>query len=138
LINIAPAEDLLSIALKNVLSYRDDEEYYELIHDWNKTIIIDVERFYPVAVKFEGDTISFNMDIPKKYDLKITMDINTMMDIAYGRSSPLMKVLTRKIKIKGILKVGTILKFMKIFLKSMKMVADDPNDKYYEINKDTR
>ena len=49
-----------------------------------------------------------------------------------------MGVVKGKVKMKGILKIGTVLKFMKIFVKSMKMVASDPNINYYERNKETR
>ena len=133
MITIQPPEDLLSIALKNVLSYRKDEEFYKLVKDWNKTIVIDVIGFYPVAIFFEGTNIRFDMDIPNKHDLKVTLDADAMMDIAYGRSSPIMSFLKRKIKIKGIFKIGTILRFMKIFLKSMKMLAEEPSNNYYEL-----
>jgi len=37
-----------------------------------------------------------------------------------------------------LLKIGTVLKFMKIFLKTMKMVASEPNNNYFELNKETR
>jgi len=37
-----------------------------------------------------------------------------------------------------LLKFRILLKFMNIFLKSMQMVASDPNNKYYELNKETR
>ena len=66
------------------------------------------------------------------------MNINTLLDLAYGRLNPIKAVLKRKLKIKGLLKIGTLLKFMKIFLKTMKMVASDPNTNYFELNKETR
>ena len=66
------------------------------------------------------------------------MNIYTLLDFAYGRLGPIKAVFQRKIRIKGLLKFGILLKFIKIFLKSMQMVASDPNNNYYELNKETR
>jgi putative sterol carrier protein len=137
-IKITEPLDLLSIAMHNILSSRRDENFYTLVKDWNKTIVINVNEFYPVAVIFKGEEILFDLTIPKKADLTVTMDLDTMMDIAYGRSGPIIAVLKRKLKVKGILKIGVLLKFMKIFLKSMKMVAKNPNTNYFEVEKLTR
>ena len=87
---------------------------------------------------FQGDDIRFEPLQPgekRKADLRVSMGIHTMLDVAYGRSNSIISVLKRKIKIKGMLKVGVLLKFMKVFLKSMKMVAADPEIRYYEIDK---
>jgi len=66
------------------------------------------------------------------------MNIYTLLDLSYGRLGPIKAVLKRKLRIKGLFKVRILLKFIKIFLKSMQMVAADPNNKYYELNKETR
>ena len=49
MISIKEPEDLLSIALRNIFSFRvDEEEFYNLVHNWNKKIVIDVKFFYPI------------------------------------------------------------------------------------------
>jgi putative sterol carrier protein len=137
-IKIAEPLDLLTIAMHNILSFRKDEKYYNMVKDWNKTIVIDLKEFYPVAVIFEGEMIRFDLNVPKKFDLKITMGVDAMVDIAFGRLGPIKAVLTRKLKVKGILKIGVLLKFMKIFLNSMKLVAKNPNTNYFEVEKITK
>ena len=132
MLSIQEPKDLISISLHKVLSYRTDEKYYELIKDWNKKIVINVKEFYPVTVIFEGDNIKFEMGDVGKADLKVTMGVHDMLDIANGRLGAIRAALTRKIKIKGILKIGVLLKFMKVFLKSMKLSAQDPITDYNE------
>ena len=140
MISIQKGEDLLSISLNNILSYRkDEEEFINLVVNWNKNIIIEILESYPVEVIFRGDEISFKTNnFDKKIHLKVKMDLKTLLDIAYLRINPILAVLKGKLKIKGILKIRTLLQFMKIFLKSMKLVAANPNLNYYEQDKKTR
>lgn len=140
MISIQKGEDLLSISLNNILSYRkNDDEFIELVRNWNKKIVIELEDFYPVEVIFQGTEIKFKTkDLDQKVDLKVFMNLNTLLNLAYGRLNPVNAVLTRKLKIKGILKILTLMKFIKIFLTSMKMVAKDSAINYYEKNKATR
>lgn len=140
MISIQKGEDLLSISLSTILSYRkNDPEYQKLIIDWNKKILIEIEDFYPIEIIFDRNEIKFKVsDIDKRLDLKVKMNIYTLLDLAYGRLGPFKAVFQRKLKIKGLRKVGILLKFIRIFLKSMQMVASDPNDNYYELDKDTR
>lgn len=140
MIEIQKADDLLGISLNNILSYRkNDDDFIKLVNGWNKKIVIEVEKFYPVEVIFDGNEIRFKIDnIDKKVDLKIKMSLNTLLDISYGRINPINAVLKGKVKMKGMFKIGTVLKFLKIFVKSMKMVASQPNLNYYELNKETR
>jgi len=132
MLSIQEPRDLIAISLHKILSYRTDEKYYNLVNNWNKKIVVNVKEFYPITVTFLGDNISFEMGDVGKADLKVTMGVNDMIDIAFGRLGVIKAALTRKIKIKGILKIGVILKFMKIFLNSMKMVAQDPVIDYNE------
>ena len=140
MISIQKGEDLLSISLSTILSYRKNEpEFQKLVVNWNKKILLEVEDFYPIEIIFHRNEIRFEVsDIDKKLDLKVKMNIHTLLDLAYGRIGPIKAVIKRKIRIKGLLKVGILMKFIKIFLKSMQMVASDPNNNYYELNKDTR
>ena len=140
MISIQKGEDLITITLQNILSYRkDDEDFINLVLNWNKTVLIEVDGFYPVEVIFDRNEIKFKIDnFDKKINLKVKMDIYTFLDLAFGRLNPVKAFLKRKLKIKGLLKIGTVLKFMKIFLETMKMVASDPNNNYFELNKETR
>jgi putative sterol carrier protein len=140
MITIQKGEDLLSISLSTILSYRkNDPEFQQLIIDWNKKILIDIEDFYPIEIIFNHNKVNFKVkNIDEKLDLRVKMDIYTLLDLAYGRIGSIGAVLKRKIRIKGLLKFGILLKFMKIFLKSMQMVASDPNNNYFELNKETR
>ena len=140
MISIQKGEDLLSISLSTILSYRKNEpEFQKLVIDWNKKILIDIEDFYPIEIIFDGTDIKFKAtEIDKEVDLRVKMNIYTLLDLSYERFGPIKAVLKRKIRIKGLFKVGILLKFIKIFLKSMQMVAADPNNNYYELNKETR
>ena len=140
MISIQKGEDLLSISLGTILNYRKDEpEFQKLVIDWNKKILIEIEDFYPLEIIFHLNEIKFKVnDIDKKVDLKVKMNIYTLLDLAYRRLSPVKAVILRKIRIKGLLKIRILLKFMNIFLKSMQMVASDPNNNYYELNKKIR
>ena len=137
-IKISPPKDLISIALENIFSYRKDEKFYNLINNWNKTIVINIKEFYPVIVRFQGDEINIEMGELKKADLKVSMGVSTMLDLAYGRIGPIRAVLFRKLKIKGILKVGVLIRFQRILMKSMKLVAAEPNINYFELEKETK
>ncbi len=140
MISIQKGEDLLSISMNTILSYRkDDLEFQKLVIDWDKKILIDIEDFYPIEVIFNRNEINFKVEeIDGKLDLRVRMNIYTLLDLAYGRIGSIGAVLKRKIRIKGLLKFGILLKFMNIFLKSMQMVASDPNNNYFELNKETR
>lgn len=140
MISIQKGEDLLSIFIYNVLSYRkNDQDFVNLVLDWNKKILINFEDFYCIELIFEGNGIKYKVnDLDKNVDLKVSLNIYTVLDLAYGRLHPVKAFIQRKLKIKGIYKIGTILRFIKILLKSMQMVALDPNDNYFKLNKDTK
>ena len=140
MIEIEKADDLLGISLNNILSYRkNDEDYIKLVTNWNKKIIIEIEKFYSVEVIFDGNEIKFKIDnFDKKVDLKVKMSLGTLLEIAYGRINPIIAVIKGKVKMKGIFRIGIVLKFLKIFVNSMKMVASQSNQNYYELNKETR
>jgi putative sterol carrier protein len=107
--------------------------------DWNKKILIDFEDFYCIELIFEGNEMKYKVnEFDKKVDLKVGLNVHTLLDLAYGRLNPVKAFIKRKLKIKGIYKIGTILKFIKIFLRSMQMVALDPSNNYFELNKGSR
>ncbi|MCK4281475.1 MAG: hypothetical protein KAX10_05105, partial [Candidatus Lokiarchaeota archaeon] len=60
MISIQKPEDLISISLHNIFSYRkNEEEFIELVSNWNKKIVIHIEPFYPLTVIFDGNMIKF-------------------------------------------------------------------------------
>jgi len=140
MINIDKADDLLGISVHNILSYRENEEkFIKLVNNWNKKLIIEIQRFYPLEVIFEENQVKFKIEhLDENVDLRIKMSLCTLLDIAYGRINPIIATITRKVKIKGTYRIVTLIKFLRIFVKSMKMVAADPNQNYYELNKETR
>jgi len=131
MISIQEADDLISIPLQTVLGYRKDKEFYSLVNNWNKRIVIHIRPFYPVTVIFQGNKIRFERG-DQKADLKVIMELSAMLDLAYGRKGLVSVFLKGKMKIKGIYKLGTVLRFKKIFMTSMKMVAEDPNLEYFK------
>ncbi|TXT59861.1 MAG: hypothetical protein BAJALOKI2v1_160033 [Promethearchaeota archaeon] len=134
MISIEPPDDMISISLYNILTYRKEEEYLNLLNNWDKTIMFEIDDFYPVNIEFSGDQITFKRTEPqKKADLKIKMSLETLLDIAYGRMNPVKAFISGKLKIKGFYKIFTLNRFMKIFLDTIKMMAEDPNDKYYKL-----
>ena len=142
MLEISQPEDLLGLAIKNMLDYRkNDEKFSTYVTNWSKKkqkkIVVNVVPMYAITIVFNGNEITIERGEAKKA-LKITLHVHSMLEMAFGRLGVIKATLTRKIKIKGIYRIGTILKFMKIFLKTMKMVADEPNINYYELNKHTR
>ncbi|MHA1688035.1 MAG: SCP2 sterol-binding domain-containing protein [Promethearchaeota archaeon] len=135
-LSIEEPEDLISISLYNMLNYRkNDEQFINLIRNWNKKIVLHLIPFYPLAVIFWGDEIKFDRENVKKANLHVQIDLNTMLEIACGEMNPVKALLKGKLKIKGIYKIKTLLKFIKIFLDTMKIMVADPNQNYFEINK---
>jgi putative sterol carrier protein len=131
MLSIQQPDDLISISLHTVLSYRKDEEFYNLVKDWNKKVVIHIKPFYPVTVIFDGDEIRFERG-DQKADLKVIMEIDGMLDLAFSRKGLASVFLKGKMKIKGMYKLGAVLRFRKIFMASMKMVAED-NSTYYDV-----
>ena len=142
MLEISQPEDILGLAIKNMLDYRNrDEKFSNYVAKWAKKkerkIVVNVLPMYAITIVFNGNKITIERGESKKA-LKITLHVHSMLEMAFGRLGVIKATLTRKIKIKGLYRIGTILKFMKIFLKTMKMVADEPNINYYELHKHTR
>ena len=142
MLEISQPEDLLGLAIKNILEFRNrDENFSNYVANWAKKkpkkIVINVIPMYAITVIFDGNKVTIERGESKKA-LKITLHVHSMLEMGYGRLGVIKATLTRKVKIKGLHRIGTILKFMKIFLKSMKMVANEPNINYYELHKHTR
>jgi len=138
MISIQETTDLLGLAIRNVLSSRKDEKFYNLVKAWNKKIVVDVSDMYPITIIFEGENIKFERREVEDYDVKLKTDLQTLLDLAFGRIGSVSAVIKGKLKLKGILKVGTLLKLMKVFFKPLKDVAKNPNINYFEQDKEIK
>ena len=76
-------DDLISLSLYNIFSKRkNDKKFIKHVMDWNKSIVLHITPFYPIMVIFKGTTIRFDRNFHEDADLKVKIDINTMLDIA--------------------------------------------------------
>lgn len=133
-------DDLISLSLHNIFSYRkNDKKFVRAIKNWNKRIVLHMEPFYPITIIFNGINISFKRTELEDVDLKVKIHINNMLDIAYGRLTPIEAMDQDKMELIGLEKDPKIMpKFFNVFVTSMIMLAAEPNLKYYELNKETR
>ncbi|MHA2390689.1 MAG: SCP2 sterol-binding domain-containing protein [Promethearchaeota archaeon] len=140
MINIEQPDDLISLSLHNILTYRiNDKKFIRSVKNWNKKIVLHIDPFYPVTVIFDGMNIKFARKEEEDFDLKLKIHINIMLDIAYGRLAPTTAIEEKKMELIGIEKDPKLMpKFFNIFVTSMNMVAQEPNLKFYELNKETR
>ncbi|NHJ24491.1 MAG: hypothetical protein EAX89_07950 [Candidatus Lokiarchaeota archaeon] len=140
MMEIQQPDDLISISLYNVFSQRkDDRKFIKYAKDWNKKIVLHIIPFYPVSVFFEGNRISFKRGEIENADMKVTIHINNMLDIAYGRVNPFYAMEEGKLEIEGLGEDSDKLtKFYNIFVVSMEQIAQEPNLNYYEIKKQGR
>lgn len=140
MLSIDMPDDLISLSLYNIFKYRkNDKNFIKHIKDWNKKVVLHITPFYPITVIFKENNISFERVYLEDADLKVKIDIHTMLDIAYGRLDPFNVLNEGKMEIEGLGEDSSmIVKFYNVFVDSMIMVAEDPNLKYYELNKETR
>jgi hypothetical protein len=125
MISINQPQDILGLGIKNILSFRlDDVAYQNLVMSVNKVIVIEFRNIYAVTVIFEGEKITIEYDEKKNYDLKIGLDINTMVAIARGDIGPITGFLKGKLKIKKIWNIWLLLKFIKIFIPNLKLAGE--------------
>ena len=140
MLQITQPDDLISLSLYNIFNYRiDDKKFIRSVKNWNKKIVLHIEPFYPVTVIFNGLDINFERKEVENFDLKLNININVMLDIAYGRLSPAEAIEEKKMELIGLEKDPKLMpKFFNIFVTSMSMLAAEPNLKLYEFNKETR
>jgi len=140
MLNIEFPDDLISLSLYNVFSSRiNDRKFIKHAKDWNKKIVLHIEPFYPVTVIFDGTNIKFDRKEDPEPDMKVTIHVNTMLDIANDRLNPFFAIEEGKMEVDGLGEDSEkIMRFYNIFVVSMQMVASEPNVNYFEINKDTR
>ena len=140
MLNIEQPDDLISLSLHNIFTYRkNDKKFVRSVKNWNKKIVLHIEPFYPITIIFNELNIRFERRELNEVDLKVKIHLNTMLDIAYGRLTPIEAMDQNKMELIGLEKDPKIMpKFFNVFVTSMTIVAADPNLNYYEINKETR
>ncbi|MFX0048908.1 MAG: SCP2 sterol-binding domain-containing protein [Candidatus Hermodarchaeota archaeon] len=140
MLNIEFPDDLISLSLYNVFSFRlNDRKFIKHVKDWNKKIVLHIEPFYPVTVIFEGNNIRFERREYSEPDMKVKIHVNTMLDIANDRLNPFFAIEEGKMEIDGLGEDSEkVMRFYNIFVVSMQMVSQEPNVNYYELNKNTR
>ena len=137
MISIQEPGDIISVAIHNILSSRiDEKEFYNFVHDWNKKVVIEIKPFYPLTVIFEGDKIQFKVGDSIDADIKLRLELQSMLDIAYGREDPLLAAQKGILELEGLGDDSeNLVKFYNIFLATMQKVASNPNINYFEVNK---
>lgn len=140
MLTIQKPDDLISLSLYNVFTFRKtDKKFIRSVKNWNKKIVLEVEPFYPVTIIFNGVEINFKIGEGSEVDLKVKIHINTLLDIAYGRLTPIKAIDENKMEIEGLENDPKIMpKFFNIFVTSMTIVAADPNIYHYKIKEGTR
>ena len=138
-LEIQKADDLISISMEGILRFQEkNPKYQSLIKDWNKNIIINITDIYPVTVSFSGLSVAFNIGESANPDLKVSMSLGTLLNIANKRLNLVLAVLSGKLKIKGIFRIGVLLKFYQIFLIPLQKISKQSNTRYFEVYKETR
>lgn len=140
MLNMEMPDDLISLSLYNIFNYRkNNKKFIRSVKNWNKKIVLHIDPFYPITIIFDGMDIRFERRELADFDLKLKINIDIMLDIAYGRLAPTKAIEEKKMELIGLEKDPKIMpKFFNVFVTSMNMVAEEPNLKYYELNKDTR
>jgi len=140
MISIQKPEDVISIALHNILSQRvDDKDFYSQVHDWNKKVVFEIKPFYPLTVIFEGDAIKFQPGDAEDADMKVKLELQSMLDLAFGRLNPFFAIEEGHMEIEGLGEDSEkLMRFYNIFMVSMQKAAQERNLNYYELNKKTR
>ncbi|MHA1733234.1 MAG: SCP2 sterol-binding domain-containing protein [Promethearchaeota archaeon] len=134
MVKINDPEDIMGMGLKNILGYRlEDPKFQRLATDWNRTVVVEIKGIYSVTVKFEGDEIVVTPETGDKYHLKFTIDLPTMVDIGTGKVGAVKAFLKGRVKVKKIWRVGTLLRFMKIFIPALKLAGE--RAKHFKIQK---
>ena len=129
MIEINKPEDILGLGIANILQYRIEEpSFQKLITNWNKTIVIVFKDIYAVSVFFQGEKIRIEYDECKKYDLKLILDINVMVELAEGTEGVIRGFIKGKIKVKKLWNIGVLLKFIRIFIPNLKIAGNTAED----------
>ena len=124
MIKINEPQDILGIGIRNLLGYRESRgELEPLVAKWERTIVIDLVGMYAVSVNFHGTDIRIEPGVAAEFDLQVTMSLGTMTALANGEIDPLRAFIKGQVKVKKIWHLGTLLKFLKIFIPALKIAG---------------
>ena len=114
-------EDIFGMAVANLFApFLEREAFHKKIKNWKKTIIIDMIDIYPFSITFNCGKIHVKYGQSEKYQLKIIVGFDTFMGLAEGTVGMFRAALKRKIKVKKIYHIFTILKFISILMPALK------------------
>ena len=114
-------EDVLGMALSNVLTPSlSDEKFLKKTKGWKRTIVLEVIGLYPITLTFKNSEITIVYEEKPKYHLKISITLEALLDIAEGRLGLISAFLRRKVRVKKIYRIFTILKFRSILFSAIK------------------
>ena len=120
-------DDILGLALKNLLTpLLEDEKAVKTIKKLNKVIVMELTGLYSITLTFNNGNILIELGEKKPYHLKMIVTLDAFTGIAEGKIGLIGAFLKRKIKVKGIYRIFTILKFRKIFFPAIKAATETP------------
>ncbi len=120
-------EDILGLALKNLLTpLLKDEKFVKKIKKLNRVIVLELKDIYAITLTFNNGNILIEYGEKKPYHLKLIVTMEAFTGIAEGKIGLIGAFLKRKIKIKKIYHIFTILKFRSIFFPAIKKATETP------------
>ncbi|MFW9846942.1 MAG: SCP2 sterol-binding domain-containing protein [Candidatus Thorarchaeota archaeon] len=95
-------KDLLGNILDILLARQfEDEAFLSQVKSWKMSVVLDTD-YYPVTLKFH-EGISIEKGAISNPTITLTTTIATIASIAEGRLSPVQGMLTRRLKLRGLL-----------------------------------
>ena len=121
MITFKEPDHIFGMAVINLfIPYVDDEKFQKKIENWKKTIVVDLIDIYPFSIIFYNGEISVEYGAREEYDLKLIISFDTFIGIAEGYTGLIPAFLRRKIKVKKIFHIFTVLRFISILLPALK------------------
>ena len=125
MLKINEPQDILGLGIRNLLGYRESRgELEPLVAKWNKTVVIELIGIYAVSVHFHGGDIRIEPGVAAKFDVKISMSLDTIIAIADGETGPVRAFLKGRLKVERLWHVGTLLRLLKIIVPALKIAGE--------------
>jgi len=115
--------DVLGLAIFNLLNPRyEDEKFKRKVAKIKKKRIIVMELIdiYGLTLTFDNGDIIIERGMAPKFHLKITLSLEALVKMAEGKMGLIGAFLKRKVKVKKIFRLITILRFKTIFFPALK------------------
>ena len=118
-------QDILGIGIRHLLEYRASlGDMENLVSNWKKTILIELKGLYAISVHFLGNEIKIEPGSAVKFDLKFSLSLDSLVGLANGDLGIMKAFLSGKVKLEKLWNVGTLLKFIKIFIPALKIAGE--------------